>query len=98
MTWHQSDVTYVDDLCLMVSAVKPDELIERTAEMIRVCRRALAKHGLKMNFSKGKTECIMRLFGRGSQELVAGLQCIDGQKVTTVDDAVARIVRSYNHL
>ena len=55
--------------------------------MFRVCRRALAKHGLKMNFSKGKTECIMRLFGRGSQELVAGLQCIDGQKVITVDDA-----------
>ena len=35
----------------------------------------------------------MRLFGRGSQELVAGLQCIDGQKVITVDDAVVRIVR-----
>ena len=32
-----SDVTYVDDLCLMVAAEKPDELIERTAEMIRVC-------------------------------------------------------------
>ena len=58
----------------------------------------LAKHGLKMNFSKGKTECIMRPFGRGSQELVAGLQRIDGQKVTTVDDAVVRIVRSYKHL
>ena len=36
-----TDVTYVDDLCLMVSAEKPDELIERTAEKIRVCRRAL---------------------------------------------------------
>ena len=95
-----SDVTYVDGLCLMVSAEKPDELIERTAEMIRVCRRALAKHGLKMNFSKDKAECIMRLFGRGSQELVAGLQCIDDgdQKVITVDDAAVRIVRSYKHL
>ena len=27
-------LTYVDDLCLMVSAEKPNELIERTAEMI----------------------------------------------------------------
>ena len=93
-----SDVTYVDDLCLMVSAEKPDDLIERTAEMIRVCRRVLAKHGLKMNFCKGKTECILRLFGRGSQELVAGLQRIDGQKVITVDDAVVRVVKSYKHL
>ena len=45
-----TNVTYVDDLCLMVSAEKPDELIEGTAEMIRLCRRALAKHGLKMNY------------------------------------------------
>ena len=62
-----------DDLCLKVLAEEPDELIERTAGMIRVCRRHLAKRGLKMNFSKGKTERIMRPFGRGSQELVAGL-------------------------
>ena len=93
-----SDVTYVDDLCLMVSAEKPDELIERSAEMIRVCRRALAKHGLQMNFSKDIIECVMRLLGRGSQEFVAGLQCIDGRKVITVDGAVVRIVRSYKHL
>ena len=86
-----SDVTYVDDFCLMVSAEKPGELIERTAEMIRVCRRALAKHGLKMILSKGKTECTTRHIGRGSQELVAG-------PVLTVDDAVVRVVRSYKHL
>ena len=89
-----SDVTYVDDLYLMMSAAKPDELKERTAEIIRVCRRALAKHGLKINFSKGKTECILRPFGRGSQELAAGLQRINGQKVITIDDAVVRVVRS----
>ena len=45
-----SDVTYVDDLCLIVSAEKPNELIERTAEMTRVCRRAFTKHGLRTNF------------------------------------------------
>ena len=93
-----SDVTNVDDLCLMVSTEKPDKLIERNAEMIRVCRRALAKHSLKMSFSKGKTECILRPFGRGSLELMASLQRIDGQKVITVDDAVVRVVRSYKHL
>ena len=31
-----SAVTYVDDLCLMVSAEKQDELIERTAEIVGV--------------------------------------------------------------
>ena len=82
-----SDVTYVDDLCLMVSAEKPNELIERTAEMIRVCRRAVAKH-----------ECILRPFGHGSQDLVACLQRVDGQRVITVDGAVVRMVRSCKHL
>ena len=89
-----SDVAYVDDLCLMVSAEKPNEFIEKTAEMIRVCRRALAKHGLRMNFSKGKTECILRPFGQGSQDLVACLQRVCGQRVITVDDDAARVVRS----
>ena len=82
-----SDETYVDDLCLMVSAEKPNELIERTAEMTRVCRRALAKH-----------ECILRPFGHGSQDLVACLQRVDGQRVITVDGTVVRMVRSYKHL
>ena len=36
-----------DNLCLMVSAEKPDEMIERTADMIRVCRRALAMHACR---------------------------------------------------
>ena len=87
-----SDVTYVDDLCLVVSAEKPNGLIERPAEMIRVCRRALAKHGLLMNFSNGKTECILRPFGDGSQDLMACLQRVDDQRVTTVDDVVVRVV------
>ena len=57
--------------------------------MIRVCRRASAKHGLLMNFSKGKTECILRPFGDGSQ---------DEPRVITVDDVVVRVVRSCKHV
>ena len=52
----------------------------RTAEMIRVCRRALAKHGLLMNFSKGNTECILRPVGDGSQNLMACVPRVVDQK------------------
>ena len=53
--------------------------------MKRVCRRALAKHGLVHR-------------GHGSQDLVACLQRSDGERVITVDDAAVRVVRSYKHL
>ena len=55
-----------DDIVPVSDAEKPNELIEKTAEVIRVWRRALAKHGLRMYVSKGKTECILRPFGHGS--------------------------------
>ena len=93
-----SDVTYIDDICLMVAAEKPEQLIERTAEMVRVCRRALAKYGLKMNFSQGKTECILHPYGEGSQALMASLQRVDEQRVIPVDAVLVRVVRSYRHL
>ena len=34
----------------------------------------------------------------GSQDLVACLQRVGGQRVITVDDVVVRVVRSYKHL
>ena len=51
-----SDVTYVDDLCLTVSAEKPDELIERTAEMNRVCRPALGQAWLADELLQGQNQ------------------------------------------
>ena len=51
-----------------------------------------------MNFSKGKTECILRHFGDDSQDLMACLQRVDDQTVITGDDVVVRVVRSYRHL
>ena len=88
-----SDVTYVDDLRLMVAAEKPDELIGDD----QVCRRALAKHGSQMNFSKGKLSANCGPLEMAHRDLMACLQYIDDQRVITVDDVV-RVVRSCRHL
>ena len=47
-------VSDVDDLCLKVLAEEPDELIERTAGMIRVCRRASGQAWLEDELLQGQ--------------------------------------------
>ena len=87
-----SGVTYVDDLCPMVLVEKPNELIERTAEMIRCVSTCFGEARLADELLQGKTECILRPFGDGSQDLMACLQRVDDQRVITVDDVVVRVV------
>merc|ERR1712194_227090 len=63
-----TDVSFVDDCALQVQSKDPMRTIEATRTTIQVVHAVFKEAALDLNFSKGKTECVMSLRGKGSRK------------------------------
>ena len=60
------DVTFVDDECIMIEASSPPELAASIACTLEVVQRIFTLLRLEINWKPGKTECFVRVVGKGA--------------------------------
>ncbi len=98
-----SNAEYVDDGVWFLEHQDPQQLIDNVAFTVRVIDEVCRQAALEVNFSKGKTECLLILRGRGSQAVRAPLRSCDSAGVfrERIEFAPGRFVRvtpSYKHV
>ena len=64
-TYEMCDITYVDDECLCLDAGSNDELLEKLPRVLDIMQSVFTCHFLELNWKPLKTECVLRLVGRG---------------------------------
>ena len=92
------EVSYVDDLALFNSSECPSQLCGRVVAITDGLTEITASFGLQLNMKAGKTECILKLQGRGTAEAQRQLGRDRKQIVLSTKYANVRIVQSYCHL
>ena len=92
-------VSYVDDTTAFVTHNCPRQLLKEVDSTIVAMRTALSRCGLHLNMNRGKTELMLMLRGRGTQEARRSLTLY--QRVTCLvlnDGTLLRTCQSYRHL
>ena len=96
------DVSYVDDVALMIQAAQAADLAAKVSRATAVVIDAFAEHGLVVNMQPGKTEAIMCWRGRGSRGARQKVVVEHGAIVPVVQangtERSLRVVESYKHL
>ena len=96
------DVTFVDDEALMVESDSPTALLNDVNDVLEAVTDVFANFGLILNWRKGKSEAMMRLFGRGSGDVLESLRRPSGELAFPLPercgDQHLLIVPSYKHL
>ena len=96
------DVTWADDLVLLQAHEDGRELIRRTTLAGGLLGDLCSRRGLQLNYKAGKTECLLRLKGKGTKAL--RLELFDCESPclrlpsTLQEDLHVRIVAQYKHL
>ena len=86
------DVTFVDDEAIAITASSSIALVERIAFVVDTVVSVFRKFAMEVNFSKGKTEAIVALRGKGARAaktLMSSALSSDGIPVLTVPSSVA---------
>ena len=96
------DVTWADDLVLLQAHSDCRELIRRTTLAGGLLSDLCTRRGLILNYKAGKTECLLRLKGKGTQAVRLELfDCVEPflQLPSTIhEELFVRIVAHYKHL
>ena len=91
---------WADDICIALRNQNPLALVQMTQATAGVLFDELAIHGMDLNRDPGKTEVLLSLRGKGSQELRRRL-AFDNHQIATTSTLISgtlRIVGSYRHL
>ena len=94
-----SHVSYVDDTTAFVTHNCPRQLLKEVDSTMVAMRTPLSRFGLHLNMGRGKTELMLMLRGRGTQEARRSLT--HDQDVTCLvlnDGTLLRTCQSYRHL
>ena len=62
------EVSYVDDLALFISHEFPSQLCDRVVAITNGLTEIMASFGLQLSIKAVKTDCILKLRGRGTGE------------------------------
>ena len=92
-------ISYVDDTTAFVTHCCPKQLLHEVDVTLVAMRTALARFGLHLNMGPKKTELMLMLRGKGTQE--ASRSLTQDQGVTCIvlkDGTLLRICQSYRHL
>ena len=106
---HVVDVTFVDDEAIIVSANTAPTLLANLSFVTDMVVRTFNKYAFQVNFSKGKTEAIVALRGKGAKAARTALATSvgnDGAKILSISSCppsppwtiALRIVDQYRHL
>ena len=96
------DVTWADDLVLLQAHEDCRALIRRTTLVGGLLSDLRSWRGLHLNYKAGKTECLLRLKGKGTRALRLEPFNTDSPCLrlpsTLHEDLFVRIVANYKHL
>ena len=96
------DLTWADDLVILQANRDPRDLVRRTSLVGGLLSDLCSRRGLKLNYKSGKTECLLRLKGKGSKQMRIVLFKTETPTLrlpsTLCDDLQVRIVAAYKHL
>ncbi|CAE7225175.1 unnamed protein product [Symbiodinium sp. CCMP2592] len=93
--------TWMDDIAVPVLAPKPCQLLDRAAQAVRVVDTAMHAAGIRLNFSRGKTEFLAVIGGEGSRQLRQEWLCANGATFTVPLETApitVHLTGSYIHL
>ncbi|CAE7635292.1 unnamed protein product, partial [Symbiodinium necroappetens] len=96
------DVTWMDDLALLVEDPHPDKLLDKVVAVATATLDECMKATLVPNLTEGKTECVLALCGPGSKKIAA--QVFRGSSPDLSlhsdiwPDARLRLVSTYKHV
>ena len=92
-------ISYVDDTTAFVTHNCPKKLLHEVDSTLVAMRTALAKFGLHLNMGPKKTEVMLMLRGKGTQEARRSLTADQGVTCIVLNDGtLLRTCQSYRHL
>lgn len=95
-------LTWADDLVILQKDANAEQLVDKTRLATGLLCDICWRHGLEPNFSKGKTECMVHLRGKGSAEQKKKLFDKESPEViipsTLRDQVRLKLVAQYKHL
>ena len=96
------DVTWMDDLALLVEDPRPERLLEKVAAVATATLDECMKATLVPNLAEGKTECVVALYGPGSKKTSAEVFRGSSPDIQLHSDiwpsARLRLVTTYKHV
>ena len=96
------DITWADDLVLLQAHEDCRELLRRITLAGGLLSDLCSRRGLQLNYKLGKTECLLRLKGKGTRALrceIFGAENPSLKLPSTVHDGLSvRLVANYKHL
>ena len=97
-----AEATYVDDNVFMLEATSPTLLDKSIETLTRAICTRFRQHGLKVNFSAGKTEAMLVYRGRHAHRFYAKRRDEQGNEVIMLPEGAPakfmHVVRVYKHL
>ncbi|CAE7896755.1 unnamed protein product [Symbiodinium necroappetens] len=96
------DVTWMDDLALLVADSRPEGLLDKVTAVATATLDECMKATLVPNLAEGKTECVIALYGPGSKKTAAAVfrgSSPDLPLHSSIwPDARLRLVSTYKHV
>ena len=95
-----ADGAYLDDSLFMQEAVTAHSLLPQVEAQISIIYSVFTLHGLKVNMSAGKTECLLRVVGPGKKQVLRSIHSCGGVIFQTPFDGSAKLVvgKYYKHM
>ena len=91
--------SYVDDGVFVVQAPTAELLVVKVARIAELVFATFESHGLRINFSKGKTEVSLRLAGRNSRQTRVDIETQGGIPIRVANkEIMLSVVREYKHM
>eukprot|EP00929_Paragymnodinium_shiwhaense_P046672 TRINITY_DN23751_c0_g1_i1.p1 TRINITY_DN23751_c0_g1~~TRINITY_DN23751_c0_g1_i1.p1 ORF type:complete len:862 (-),score=125.02 TRINITY_DN23751_c0_g1_i1:365-2950(-) len=90
------DISFIDDICVMIVDKDPHEVLEKTRAMCRKVRDIVKESGFKINDAQGKTEVVLTLRGEGSRKAKEKLHDMDYQ--FDIGTHKIKVVEQYTHI
>eukprot|EP00929_Paragymnodinium_shiwhaense_P090158 TRINITY_DN50356_c0_g1_i1.p1 TRINITY_DN50356_c0_g1~~TRINITY_DN50356_c0_g1_i1.p1 ORF type:complete len:806 (-),score=173.70 TRINITY_DN50356_c0_g1_i1:2-2155(-) len=90
------EIAYVDDMMIVATDKRSDQLIEKVIRAIKVTKEEVAKGGFTLNTSKGKTEVFLKFKGRAAMKMRRAIQ--HDPYVRVDEETTVGVVDRYTHL
>ena len=93
-SYEMCDISYVDDECLCLDAGTNDELLEKLTKALDVMQCVFTRHFLELNWKPLKTECVLRLVGRGTKRAWKSIERSAEQRPASGPGAAKHVCRT----
>eukprot|EP00929_Paragymnodinium_shiwhaense_P092942 TRINITY_DN52996_c0_g1_i6.p1 TRINITY_DN52996_c0_g1~~TRINITY_DN52996_c0_g1_i6.p1 ORF type:complete len:519 (-),score=95.64 TRINITY_DN52996_c0_g1_i6:224-1780(-) len=90
------EITYVDDMLIFITANNCSDLLSNVKRVVQVVKEGVATANFTVNMSKGKSEVMLKLRGKGALDARRAIQ--DERSVKIDDGSTIGVVSSYAHL